>query len=1058
MKRLLYVLLIMIFWQKGFAQQGSNASQEMQIKEPKSLLSPNVATLGTFCEPNVALYTGAPSISIPLFEVPLQDFVLPITLQYNGTSILVDQPPSWVGLGWNLSAGGVITRQVKDRPDDHQYTNQCYRTIFDPTLNEINTPHDDGFFYSYFALDTLDWDSFKLKGIPDDLYFLSNYAHYYDTEPDEFTFSFLDYHGRFYLNHKGNWEVQCDKSVSVELILPAISSPLPIPQGALMVALQKQPSCFAGFIIKTEDGTQFIFGNDSNAIEFCSDFFAIDQVMIANAWHLTKIVIPNKKAITFSYQRQHFTNQMGLNYMVSSMNDIMDVSGGTPLYFGCYAINYNALGFVTGKLISPVYLHEIRTPSLSIMFYNSVSNDLQYKNDVYTTRLNEHTKKSNPGNIMPYVADFGGHGYDNIPTKNYLDSIRFNLKRYKLDSIVMLAANSYRKVTLNYTEDTTSRLSLREVVLQDNSTYHFEYNHLSDLPDYLSFKTDHWGYFNNTNSKIESLADIYAYESRLTPLANYSMYGLLVKIHHPTGGVTHFEYESNDYQKQVRKLRWTSLEEYQDKRYGGGARIRKISHYKDENDSQPATWKEYYYITNYIGNPNEQKSSGILGERFIYDYTYNEISDNGGPIVRSVFSANSIFPRIGNDLSVCYSEVTEKLSSGGYIVYKFSNYSEHLDEAPCSAKQPEMSAVGNFTSKRAYRGLILSKQEYDEQRQLLHKTTYTYTPNKSTERYVRSVNWEALNLCHPMISSLYFQEGFTYKYYTHTMVPETIRDVLYSANGDSIVKTTKNYYNLQYQMPTQIDVMTKTDTISQTIKYPFDLHPWGIQPYRPYINDFDRLCAKMKNEHYFLPLEVSNYKRGKVVNSAYYNYSEHNGLGQETYYAVDSVSTLGITEPLANFTPVSLFHKDDRYIVPAKQSCKYDAYGNIAEITTDGVPVSYIWGYNHAYVVAKVIGINEAQVLNILSVNQYLQFNSPTGPTLANLTSFQASVNATYPQAQCYTYQYNPLYGIISETDPKGQTLFYDYDAMGRLKEVYYKEDNVKRVVKKYKYHLKDFE
>ena len=354
-----------------------------------------------------------------------------------------------------------------------------------------------------------------------------------------------------------------------------------------------------------------------------------------------------------------------------------------------------------------------------------------------------------------------------------------------------------------------------------------------------------------------------------------------------------------------------------------------------------------------------------------------------------------------------------------------------------------------------YRGLLLSMEEYDGQMQPLHKVCYTYTPNKSAEHYVRALDWRYMHSCYAFVG---YDEGFAYIFYTHSMVPETIRDVWYSANGDSIVKTTKNYYNLQYQMPTQIDVMTKTDTISQTIKYPFDLHPWGIQPYWPYINDFDRLCAKMKNEHYFLPLEVSNYKRGKVVNSTYYNYSEHNGLGQETYYAVDSVSTLGITEPLANFTPVSLFHKDDRYIVPAKQSCKYDAYGNIAEITTDGVPVSYIWGYNHAYVVAKVIGINEAQVLNILSVNQYLQFNSPTGPTLANLTSFQASVNATYPQAQCYTYQYNPLYGIISETDPKGQTLFYDYDAMGRLKEVYYKEDNVKRVVKKYKYHLKEFE
>ena len=161
MKRLLYVLLIMIFWQNGFAEQDYYAFPEMKVKEPKSLLSPNVATLGTFCEPNVALYTGAPSISIPLFEVPLQDFVLPITLQYNGTSILVDQPPSWVGLGWNLSAGGVITRKVNDEPDDHTYSSDYYKTDYSDPRTFFN--YNDGFYYSYRALDTIEWFHFKPK-------------------------------------------------------------------------------------------------------------------------------------------------------------------------------------------------------------------------------------------------------------------------------------------------------------------------------------------------------------------------------------------------------------------------------------------------------------------------------------------------------------------------------------------------------------------------------------------------------------------------------------------------------------------------------------------------------------------------------------------------------------------------------------------------------------------------------------------------------------------------------------------------------------------------------
>lgn len=392
-----------------------------QREEPKSLLSPNVATLGTFREPEVALYTGTPSISIPLFDVPLQDYVLPIELQYNGTSILVDQPPSWVGLGWNLSAGGVITRKVNDEPDEHKYSADCYIN----TNNQSTSYYEDGFYYNHLILDTVSWKDFKLKGIvygSDDYY---NFPYFYDTEPDEFTFSFSGYHGHFYLNHHGQWEVQCAKSVSVQLITPFLYPPFIIPdawQGT--IPLKKQPACFAGFIITIEDGTQFVFGNDTSAIDFCTDLFTEKQIMHANAWHLTKIVLPDKQEMLFSYQRQNFTNQLSYN-QISSINEIYDTIDNQSFYNYCFNGVGEPLKCVNGKLISPVYLKEINTSLLSLRFYNSISHDLQYRNCVYYPRLSDFSRFDD---LMPYVTNFTQYHQHSIP-QNYIDSMRKNLNR-----------------------------------------------------------------------------------------------------------------------------------------------------------------------------------------------------------------------------------------------------------------------------------------------------------------------------------------------------------------------------------------------------------------------------------------------------------------------------------------------------------------------------------------------------------------------------------------------------------------------------------------------------
>ena len=1055
MKRILlyiFVVVLMALGQESFAQLNQLGVKELQANEPTSLLAPNVATLGTFYEPDVALFTGTPSLSIPLFEVPLSDYVLPIELQYNGTSILVDQPPSWVGLGWNLSAGGVITRKVNDEPDEHRFSDDCYIHV-DNGDPKLRIYYDDGFFYNYSIWDTVSWGEFKPKRIVYDSYAYHNFPYYYDTEPDDFTFSFPGYHGHFYLNHFGKWEIQCSKAVSVQLITSLLYPPFDIRsdwQGT--IPLTKQPSCFAGFIITIEDGTQFVFGNDTSAIDFYTDLFTENQVMHANAWHLTRIISPEKKELLFRYQRQCFTNQMSYNQL-SCTSEVLDTIDNLPYDLFYYNYNYSPWNCVSGKLISPVYLKEISTPLLSVRFYNSISQDLQYRNYVYYSRLSSFTQYDD---LMPYVTNFTHYNGHAFP-QNFVDSIRKNLKRYKLDSIVFSAADSCRKVAFNFNEDTTSRLSLREVVFADKSAYHLYYNHLSDLPDYLSFMTDHWGYYNNSPSQYNTDPMASNYYSTREPNSTYVKYGLLTKLYHPSGSVTEFEYEPNDYSQQVAESRWDELVPCSTIKYGGGVRIKKISYYENTTNEQPTLTKEYFYKTNYISNPNSPHSSGILGERPHYNCSIMERSYEGGTIYRTYSSSNSVLPNCGFESPVCYSEVTEKISSGGYIVYNFSNYSDYLDERPIGVKQQEQMPYGKYTSRKVDRGLLLMKREYNIQKQLIHKTTNSYTPNKPIDKYVKAINWEHYCVSNtPAIASCYFEEGATYKIYTHTMVPETIRDVWYSANGDSIVKSIKNHYDLQSQMPTQIDEMSMTDTITQTFRYPFTVRSMVNHLDGPYMNDRDELCANMIKGHYFLPLEITSYKGNKAVNSIYYHYGKHNT--QNSFYAVYSISVLGITEPIS-FTPVTLTQKDNHYVVPAKQSCQYDAYGNIKEIVTDGVPISYVWGFNHSYVVAKIVGISYSQVQSIINSNSYhLILMSTSCPTLTSLASFRATVNATYPQAQCYTYLYNPLYGIISETDPKGQTLFYDYDVMGRLKEVYYKENDTKRVVKECKYHLKEFE
>src|SRR5262245_35313882 len=91
--------------------------------------SPNTASLGKYGEIPVGYYTGITNINIPLFNIKSRELELPVSLSYHAGGIKIEEQASWVGLGFSLNAGGVITRNVRGLPDDYTGGTSYYVSV-----------------------------------------------------------------------------------------------------------------------------------------------------------------------------------------------------------------------------------------------------------------------------------------------------------------------------------------------------------------------------------------------------------------------------------------------------------------------------------------------------------------------------------------------------------------------------------------------------------------------------------------------------------------------------------------------------------------------------------------------------------------------------------------------------------------------------------------------------------------------------------------------------------------------------------------------------------------
>jgi hypothetical protein len=229
--------------------------------------SPNAAALGKYGEIPVDKSTGVPNISIPLLNLSEGGVDVSVSLSYHAGGVRVQDESSWVGLGWSLNAGGVITRTMRGLPDEYHkgFLENAEKTPWVNIIDlELATP-----IAAYETFSKLDEIA---KGL-------------IDYEPDAFYYNYGKGSGSFMFGNN--------------------KQPINIPNDDVLIKPYFTNGRLDGFVLTAPDGIIYIFG-DINATGFKEttsvQVQGPDQLPYTSSWYLQKIINPlTKEEVSFIY-------------------------------------------------------------------------------------------------------------------------------------------------------------------------------------------------------------------------------------------------------------------------------------------------------------------------------------------------------------------------------------------------------------------------------------------------------------------------------------------------------------------------------------------------------------------------------------------------------------------------------------------------------------------------------------------------------------------------------------------------------------------------------------
>jgi len=468
--------------------------------------SPESRSLGKYGDIPVSPYTGTPDISIPIHTVTIGKLSLPITLSYHATGIEVSQEATWVGLGWDLVAGGNIfhipSGGYDSNPNAHRLNWNTYKNVIsymgstspskkneDKCVKFCCTSDTNPQIITEEVIDAL------LAGVEDQ---------------DVYSACFLNYSFKFTKHPKNDSIVFVGQKNKCKITGNETN----------------------GFVITGEDGTIYRFDKNESSSGYCTSLV------------LTKITSSTGDEISLKYKTIRPVNLPPLSETCTSQSGVR-----TP------SRNFSSI-----ESTCNLYLDTIETRNELVLFESNTDRvDLQ--GGVKLTKIKIKDKTSQTEKLAYQFAydyftgsnnggDYLNDGTPNYYPNNYTPDNKST--RLKLNSLIQYSSSmTNEKYVFNYFDSIP--LPYKTSFALDHWGY---YNGQSNTSSIISSNSQHTiipnlmplliANYSNLNSEIP--CDLYFFNGAVRGASkNYITAGMLKSIQYPTKGKTTFEYEPHEF-------------------------------------------------------------------------------------------------------------------------------------------------------------------------------------------------------------------------------------------------------------------------------------------------------------------------------------------------------------------------------------------------------------------------------------------------------------------------------------------------------------------------------
>lgn len=325
-------------------------------------------------------------------------------------------------------------------------------------------------------------------------------------------------------------------------------------------------------------------------------------------------------------------------------------------------------------------------------------------------------------------------------------------------------------------------------------------------------------------------------------------------------------------------------------------------------------------------------------------------------------------------------------------------------------------------------GIPKHVETYSENNLLLQRDRYFYATS-----YLPASSGSTFYL---MWSNGYYFGAYNNEIYHTYKVSEK-----YSYNPDSklVEKSFKRYNPNNFQLDSEATFGNKNVQNSQLGAVTRDLQT-KVKYFYPKDIPTENMAAELIAKNMVLyPMRTETYTEGNVLLGTEKNIYDNFGNG---WLGIRSAETSkGSDDPEAR---IKILKTDI-------------TTGNPEEVENeDGTRTSYIWGYNGTLLLAKIENMSYQNIpLSLLQQVKQLSSSATPNPNLEQqLLSYLNTIRTSsqLTQSLMTSYTHKPLVGVSTITDPRDNTIYYSYDAFGRLSSV---RDSKGNLVSENKYRLK---